>query len=109
MTPPPLSSGRSEPILRIAPILDERRKAEGSYSKLAEAITAADRKVEGRRTVAAKDVIDRRKLKNIVNQEQNEKLSFRQLIALDRYLEPRARRVAAEYAAGRWFPCPPPP
>jgi hypothetical protein len=78
--------GPSGPLLRIGRVLEVRRLAEGGYKALAEKITEADCRARGTRK-AGPEVIDRRKLKAIIDQEPGVSLSFRQLVALDHYLE----------------------
>lgn len=70
--------------LRLSGILEERLRVEGNnYVALAAAVTAANKK--GR---DASDVIDRRKLKKIVERDPGLVLSMSELHFLDRYLEP---------------------
>jgi hypothetical protein len=86
MTTPPEFSGGGDPVLRIAGILAERKRVEGSYSRLAEAITTAAQKAQGRGPVK-RAIIDRRKLKKIVDHHPKVVLAYRELVAIDNYLE----------------------
>jgi hypothetical protein len=67
-------------VFRLAQVLAERKKKEGSYLNLARQINL----VNGNPTPW---VVDRRKLARIVEEDPNVPLSPLELVALDRYLE----------------------
>lgn len=75
--------------LRLADVLKERMRAERGYSALARAITASvpERERRGRRSKQGEDLIDRRRLKAIVEGKSNVVLSLRELSYLDQYLD----------------------
>jgi hypothetical protein len=80
-------SSQPVPELRLAKILGERLIKEGSYTALAQAISAANgirTDEDGKRP---KDAVDRRKLKNIVDSDDKLTFSVGELRALDHYLE----------------------
>lgn len=75
--------------LRLARVLAERKDQEGSYSALARAIDSSS--AAGPGTGAREDDqmhrFDRRKLKRIIEGDENLVLTLKELRALDRYLE----------------------
>jgi hypothetical protein len=83
--------------LRLSGVLRERLIAEKNYVALADAISAANTATNTATNTGgkyAKPVIDRRKLKKIVEADASLVLSIRELEALDRYLEPLGHGLA---------------
>jgi len=81
-----MSAGQGkEPTFRLAEVLRRRRDAEGGYKQLARAITEANPADSAR---GGRDVIDRRKLKKLVETPAQATLSLGEMIALDHYLRP---------------------
>ena len=75
--------------LRIAKVLEDHLHEKHTYVALARAISAANHLHEDE-----KDALDRRKLKKIVDGDQDLVLSIDELRALDRYLEPLGEGLA---------------
>lgn len=75
--------------LRIAKVLEDHLHEKHTYVALARAISAANHLHED-----DKDALDRRKLKKIIDGDQDLVLSIDELRALDRYLEPLGEGLA---------------
>jgi hypothetical protein len=76
-------------VLRLSTVLGERKAKEGSYPKLAAAITKANGKSK-----SSRDLIDRRKLQKVVEAKDTFVLSTDELEYLNRYLEPLGHGLA---------------
>jgi hypothetical protein len=87
---------KAGPLLRLASVLKERAKREGSYAKLEDAIKSAIKIGESERAslTGGPRRVDRRKLKQIVENDGKLVLSIGELRALDRYLEPHGHGLA---------------
>ncbi len=72
------------PVFQVSLILARRLELEGSYSKLADGIARANACDESQ---VPRRPLDRRKLKRLVERDENVALSYLELVALNRYLE----------------------
>jgi hypothetical protein len=93
---------RSESIdqgaeFRLASVLAHRMREEGSYAALARAITTANDEGQSstRKKKSKGDVIDRRKLKSLVEGGSGAVLTRKDLFALDHYLSQYGESLAA--------------